>query len=191
MKPIKPCSKCGANKTQSANGRWRCRPCENIYQREHYKKHPEIKERKRKWMADARLHPDKHSRLIESSRKAYKNGGDEKQKDRLKRMQHEEPMRWKVKLARKLNKNITQDDLINLWNKQHGLCALTGKTINVQDAELDHIVPQSRGGSHEMNNLRWVWNKANQAKGDMLDDEFLELCQQVAEWIGRRIMETI
>ena len=61
--------------------------------------------------------------------------------------------------------------------------------ISLDDADVDHIVPVSRGGSHDTDNLRWTWSRANEAKGNMTDEEFVVLCQEVVEWIGRRILE--
>lgn len=35
---------------------------------------------------------------------------------------------------------------------------------------------------------RWTVAAANFAKGDLLDEEFLVLCHEVAEYVGRRIL---
>ena len=66
-----------------------------------------------------------------------------------------------------------------MWDSQNGLCALTGRPMDIATATLDHIVPRARGGSNELDNLRWTTKPANHAKGDLLDDEFVELCKQV------------
>lgn len=77
-----------------------------------------------------------------------------------------------------------------MWEQQGGLCALTGWPMNARCGEvhLDHVIPQSRGGSHDISNLRWVCAKANFAKRNLTDEEFVELCSSVVEWIARRIV---
>jgi 5-methylcytosine-specific restriction endonuclease McrA len=87
--------------------------------------------------------------------------------------------------AKKMH-GITAYDLARLWKDQRGLCALTGERLD-RSAELDHRIPQARGGKHELNNLRWVTAAANRAKRDLTDAEFLALCLSVARWIGERI----
>jgi len=53
---------------------------------------------------------------------------------------------------------------------------------------MDHIVPKTRDGTHDLQNLRWVCRDANRAKRSLTDDEFLSLCKDVAEWFGRSIV---
>jgi 5-methylcytosine-specific restriction endonuclease McrA len=66
-------------------------------------------------------------------------------------------------------------------------CGGNGLAADSAVAQLDHIVPRTRGGSHDLENLRWVTTRANLAKRDLTDEEFLDLCVNVAEWIGRRL----
>lgn len=77
-------------------------------------------------------------------------------------------------------------ELAKLWKAQRGLCALTGAKLD-RSAELDHIVPKTRGGQDNIENLRWVTHEVNFAKRDLTDHEFIALCGNVMRWIGRRI----
>jgi len=46
---------------------------------------------------------------------------------------------------------------LNLLKKQKGLCSVCNKIIDFEDkTEIDHIVPLSKNGKHEKNNLRLV-----------------------------------
>lgn len=81
----------------------------------------------------------------------------------------------------------TTADLSSIWKAQRGLCALTGRRLNRENAHLDHIVAKARGGSDGIGNLRWVCNEANLAKREMSDEEFAALCSDVMRWIGERI----
>src|SRR5258707_9097949 len=73
------------------------------------------------------------------------------------------------------------DELLALYEAQRGRCAVTGLPIEIGvTASLDHVVPRSRGGTHDPNNLRWVLKVVNLAKHAMTDDEFFRLCRHVA-----------
>lgn len=67
-------------------------------------------------------------------------------------------------------------ELKELYDSQNGCCAVTGRPIKLGtgDASLDHIIPTSRGGGNEMDNLRWVHITVNRMKSNMLDSEFME-----------------
>lgn len=82
-------------------------------------------------------------------------------------------------------------DLRLLWISQDGKCGLTGRSLEFDDMQLDHKKPRCRGGDNSLENLRWVCSVANQAKHSQTDEEFVLLCSQVAEWIGRRIVEAL
>jgi 5-methylcytosine-specific restriction endonuclease McrA len=187
------CPKCGGLRLEVTSGgkrRWRCRPCEAEYQREHYARNVDhMREVTRARMKRLRVTPGSAEKMRESGRRAYRNGGAEKQRERVSRMQTEAPFGWRAQLLRrKLGWPITEDDLRSLWDQQGGLCGLTGQPMDIADADVDHIIPKSRGGSDELANLRWTTRAANQAKGDLLDEEFVALCAQVAEHIGRLVM---
>lgn len=188
-----PCKKCGNPRKVVQSGdriRYRCAPCEAAYQRENYAANAEkIRVRKAKWMAEARKHPERGEKIRETQRRSYSNRGKDSQRERLARMQQDQPFRWRSYLLRRLNSSITPEDLEGLWNRQGGICALTGRSLTLAEADIDHIIPKSRGGTTTIDNLRWVWSRANEAKGNMLDEEFLSFCHQVAEWLGRLILE--
>ena len=63
-------------------------------------------------------------------------------------------------------------------------CYLTGEPIDLNKSRsyhLDHIVPKSRGGDDSLDNCQIASREANQAKGDLLLEEFVALCQKVIE----------
>ena len=185
-----PCPKCGEQKVQIPSGKWKCRPCERAWRRDHYARNRDREQAKqRDRMKRLRADPETAPMMREIGRRAYANGGDQKQYERIARMQVEQPFCWRAQLlTRKLHRRVTEAELRALWDSQGGLCALTGQPMDIRAAELDHIVPRSRGGTNEPSNLRWLTRAANQAKGDLLDEEFLALCVQVAEHIGRLIV---
>lgn len=63
-------------------------------------------------------------------------------------------------------------------------CYLTGEPIDLEKSRsyhLDHIIPKSRGGDDSLDNCQIASREANQAKGDLLLEEFVALCQKVIE----------
>lgn len=73
----------------------------------------------------------------------------------------------------------TSKKIRRLLEKQDYCCALTGVPLEPEDANLDHIVPISKGGSHTMGNVQVVHKVVNQMKLDLTQDEFFEWCQKV------------
>ncbi len=53
-----------------------------------------------------------------------------------------------------------------------GRCALCGATKDTQPLDVDHIVPRSLGGKHELDNLQVLCTKCNQTKGNKDTTDF-------------------
>lgn len=61
-------------------------------------------------------------------------------------------------------------------------CYLTGKPIDLLDSksyQLDHIIPRSKGGPNTLDNCQIACKEANYAKGNLMLDEFFDLCKSV------------
>ena len=69
--------------------------------------------------------------------------------------------------------------LSRLWYKQRGRCALTGRRLTRTNAQVDHIIPASKGGDNSESNLRWLVAECNYAKSDLTNEEFITLCREV------------
>jgi 5-methylcytosine-specific restriction endonuclease McrA len=144
----------------------------------------------RKTEARRRRDPQTRQAVLEAQRRSYHNGGKDRAKEYLKRLKRDNFFVWK---ARRSYVWLTAAELKTLWVRQHGRCALTGRALD-DTAELDHVVPRSRGGENSFKNARWLCREANQAKRDLLDTEFLGLCREViayATWIGREALAEI
>jgi 5-methylcytosine-specific restriction endonuclease McrA len=72
--------------------------------------------------------------------------------------------------------------LSRAWYNQRGRCAYTGKKLG-RDAQVDHKIPLSRGGTNDASNLHWVTADANQVKRTMTHDEFIAICSDIAAYI--------
>lgn len=83
---------------------------------------------------------------------------------------------------------VTARELFNLWHRQRGRCPLSGRKLG-RDAHLDHIVPKCSGGHGQISNLRWLDPTVNMMRHNLSDEQFRQMCAQITEYIGRRIVE--
>jgi hypothetical protein len=70
-------------------------------------------------------------------------------------------------------------EVAQLWKKQRGICALSGRRLDRNNAQIDHIQAKANGGSNDISNLRWVHRDVNHAKRILSDEAFLQLCLDV------------
>ena len=70
-------------------------------------------------------------------------------------------------------------EISRLWKSQRGICPLSGRRLNRDNAQLDHIQAVRKDGSDDIENLRWVHRDVNYAKRDLSDEQFLSLCFDV------------
>lgn len=87
-------------------------------------------------------------------------------------------------IVNSVGQNYSCKDVVDKIGK-NPLCYLTGKKIDLNNSaayHLDHVIPASRGGSNDLNNLQICIKEANQAKGQLLLEELYELCESVLAW---------
>lgn len=77
-------------------------------------------------------------------------------------------------------KTVTATMILRLVELQKFRCAISGRELTPQTASLDHIVPLSRGGEHDITNVWVVDHLVNSAKGSMTVEEFVAMCRDVA-----------
>lgn len=71
-------------------------------------------------------------------------------------------------------------------------CYLTGRKINLQEPatyQFDHIVPRTKGGDNSIENFGLACKEANQAKRDLMLDNFLLLCKDILEYNGYEVKQ--
>lgn len=69
------------------------------------------------------------------------------------------------------------------------VCYLTGRPIDLLDGQsyhLDHIIPKNKGGDNSLDNCNIACRDANQAKGNLLQEDFILLCEEVLKFHKQR-----
>ena len=56
----------------------------------------------------------------------------------------------------------------NVWLRDGGNCQYCSKNIPLSEATIDHVIPKSRGGKNEWENITLACAKCNQKKGSRL-----------------------
>ncbi|HEA30094.1 MAG TPA: HNH endonuclease [Leeuwenhoekiella sp.] len=182
------CKKCQVTKSFSEFGRKKggvfrtvCKECENKYQRIYYALNIEkCRTRNATYQRKLRRIPKEAKKLRVAQKRCWQSGGRERQQAYLDRLKKADFFKWK---SRKSYIFLSAKQLKSLWDKQQGHCALTGRPLG-KDPQLDHIIPKTRGGTDCYENSRWLCEEANQAKRNLLDSEFLQLCREVMLWEG-------
>ena len=141
-------------------------------------------------MARARANPETRERWNASKRERWSTHYGPAQKRRKTAFRERHFFAWRAVIVSRHGEPVTAQQLASLWRQQRGRCALSGARLD-RTAEIDHVVARSRGGTNDLANLRWVTRPVNHAKNDMTDEEFVSLCNAVAEWIGQRLAEAL
>jgi 5-methylcytosine-specific restriction endonuclease McrA len=58
-----------------------------------------------------------------------------------------------------------------IWIRDGGIDQYTGKKLRRDEATIDHVIPQSRGGQHTWENLALTAKEINSKKGNKLNNE--------------------
>ena len=58
-----------------------------------------------------------------------------------------------------------------IWIRDQGICQYTGKKINPNEGNIDHVIPKSRGGATDWTNCVLAHKKVNAKKADKTPEE--------------------
>ncbi len=70
--------------------------------------------------------------------------------------------------TRKLNAYVAPVDFEEIYQRDNGLCKICGQLVERSKATLDHIIPLSKGGTHEPSNVQIAHGPCNSSKGAKL-----------------------
>jgi len=83
-----------------------------------------------------------------------------------------------------VSKNFSVKDVIKKIGP-NPRCYLTGKKIDINKPDtyhFDHIIPTSKGGTNDLDNLGICTKQANYAKNDLSIKELYKLCEAILKW---------
>ena len=139
----------------------------------------EVREAKRVHMARRRKENPEAARLYARQNHA----ANRERRNQALREAHGRRLFWSRALRLK---GITPQQLAALWRRQRGRCAITGRRLD-RSAQVDHVTSRARGGTDDIENLRWTCAVANLLKREMSDEELVALCSEVLGHLGQRI----
>lgn len=86
-------------------------------------------------------------------------------------------------IRNKLDFNITEQDLLNQFKKQKGLCFYTGEKLNISVLSIDRVNPKI--GYTKKNIVLTCW-RVNLLKNNMDCQEFLRFCKKIATFSAKK-----
>lgn len=76
-------------------------------------------------------------------------------------------------------KSFTQTERTNIYDRNHGRCAICGRYVPFTDFTVDHIIPISKGGTNSMDNLQCACKTCNMIKQDILLEDLIEKLSEI------------
>ena len=77
---------------------------------------------------------------------------------------------------------ITPLQFWRLVKSQKCLCAISGLKLTSDNISIDHIIPRSKGGTHDISNLQLVTKIVNNMRSNYDIQDFVELCTQIVKY---------
>jgi hypothetical protein len=77
--------------------------------------------------------------------------------------------------------DLSVEDIMDIWATQNGRCAISNRRLHL-NAQIDHIIPVSKGGVTVKDNVRWLDPHINWARKNFTDEEFISMCKDVIDF---------
>ncbi len=74
---------------------------------------------------------------------------------------------------------FTQQERNLIYNRSEGHCGICGRFIPLEEYTIDHIIPLSKGGTNDLDNLQACCGFCNKAKDDSMGDEFFKRIERI------------
>ena len=86
------------------------------------------------------------------------------------------------KLRNRTKAEISPFQFWRIAKRQRLVCPLTGRRLTGETISIDHKISLSKGGSNDPANLQFVHVDANYAKRILSQEDFIQMCKDVAEF---------
>lgn len=108
------------------------------------------------------VYPSKSKVYISKTNKGFREGNEE----RIAKMGYVLPDN---RIPKSRNRKGNASAKRRLFKKQGGLCAICNEPMDFEEANVDHRIPFSLGGSDRADNKQLVHEKCNSEKGNSLE----------------------
>ena len=79
-------------------------------------------------------------------------------------------------------RNFTEQERRDIYIRDKGTCGICGRFVPPDCFTIDHIIPISKGGTYNYDNLQCCCKKCNQLKDDALPDDFFKVILDVVDF---------
>jgi hypothetical protein len=95
-----------------------------------------------------------------------------------------------TKELRNISRHIPRPVQFRVLKRENQVCRSCGMPVAYNDIHFDHIIPWSKGGSTEENNIQLLCGACNRKKSDKFEEEFLiaKLSDHIAEPVDTSIL---
>ncbi|MGA2885251.1 MAG: HNH endonuclease [Halobacteriota archaeon] len=69
---------------------------------------------------------------------------------------------------RRISRNIPRSTILRVVRRDNSTCRICGKYLSDNEIEFDHIIPRSKGGSAEENNIQVTCLDCNRKKSSRI-----------------------
>ena len=76
-------------------------------------------------------------------------------------------------------RQFTTDERTLIYNKNKGRCAICGRFVPYDKFTIDHIIPLSKSGTNDLNNLQCTCKTCNLIKQDILPEELMDKLEEI------------
>ena len=85
-------------------------------------------------------------------------------------------------IAKTPRRNFTEHERRDIYIRDKWICGICGRFVPPDCFTIDHIIPISKGGTYDYDNLQCCCKKCNQLKDDALPDDFFKVILDVVDF---------
>lgn len=96
-----------------------------------------------------------------------------------------------TKALRNISRHIPRPIQFRVLKRENQVCRSCGMPVADEEIHFDHIIPWSKGGPTEENNIQLLCGTCNRKKSDKFDEEFLvtEFKDHVSELVDSSVLD--